>query len=321
MINYRSVTSLNQDVFTWLQKLPKDIDVIVGIPRSGLLAANLLALYMNKPLTDVDGLLNGRVMHAGARFGSETKELLSTPRRVLVVDDSVNSGIQMREVKRRIEASKLPHEISYAAVYVKPGSQNAVDYFYQLLPANRFFEWNVFHRWRMDGFCVDIDGVLCRDPTEQENDDGEMYQQFIRNVEPWVVLSKTVGWLVTCRLEKYRRLTEEWLAKHGIKYNHLVMMNLPDKETRLRSASHARYKAEVYNKSNASLFIESSIRQSREIERLSGKPVYCVESREMINPRFVSRNYHRSRRFLKLLSQNPAEALRLLKRRLLSDVI
>ena len=27
-----------------------------------------------------------------------------------------------------------------------------------------------------------------------------------------------LGWLVTSRLEKYRELTEEWLADYGIKY-------------------------------------------------------------------------------------------------------
>jgi orotate phosphoribosyltransferase len=316
MINYRSVATLNKDIFAWLQKLPKNIDIIVGIPRSGLLAANLLSLYMNKPLTDVDGLLQGRVMHTGVRFDGEAKELLSDPRRVLVVDDSVHSGTQMREVKRTIEAAKLPHEIFYAAVYVKPGSQNVVDHFYQLLPVGRLFEWNVFHKGEMDLFCVDIDGVLCRDPTEDENDDGKMYEHFIQYVEPWVVPTKTIGWLVTCRLEKYRAITQEWLARHGIKYQHLIMMNLPDKETRLRSGSHARYKAEVYKNSGARLFIESSDRQSKEIARLSGKPVYCVESREMINPRFLRMNYHRWRRFLKLLCQNPAEGLRIVKRRL-----
>lgn len=315
MINYRSIASLNRDIYAWLQQLPKDIDLVVGIPRSGLLVANLLSLYMDKPLTDVDGLLNGRVINAGLRFTGGTRRLLSSRSKVLIVDDSVRTGGQMRQVKETMQAANLPHQIFYAAVYVKPGSQNVVDYFYELLPPGRLFEWNLFHHGALPRFCVDIDGVLCRDPTKEENDDGKMYEHFIQNVEPWVVPSKTVGWLVTCRIEKYRTLTEEWLARHGIKHKHLIMMNLPDKETRLRLRSHAIYKAEVYKKTGAALFIESSLRQSREIARLSGKQVFCLESRELVNPAFVHRNYRRSQRFLKLLLDNPTEALGDLKQR------
>jgi orotate phosphoribosyltransferase len=316
MINYRNVGSLNEDIFAWLQELPKDIDLIVGIPRSGLLAANLLSLYMNKPLTDVDGLIEGRVMYTGVRFGDRVEEFLSIHRRILVVDDSVLSGAQIRKVKRRIEQANLIHEVFYGAVYVRPGSQNSVDHFYRLLPSPRLFEWNIYHHGNFKKFCVDIDGVLCRDPTEEENDDGETYEQFLRNVEPWIIPSKPVGWLVTCRLEKYRKLTEEWLRKHAINYKHLLMMNLPNKETRVKLASHAKYKADVYCEVGASLFIESSLSQSREIVRLSGKPVYCVESREMINPKFFSRNYNRWKRFMNLLRQDPREAFHKMRRHL-----
>ncbi len=68
-MNYRSVADLNLAIKRWMVKLPKDFDLIVGIPRSGLLVANLLALYLNKPLTDVEGLLEGRILSAGPRCG------------------------------------------------------------------------------------------------------------------------------------------------------------------------------------------------------------------------------------------------------------
>jgi len=41
------------------------------------------------------------------------------------------------------------------------------------------FEWNALHHSNPERFCVDIDGVLCRDPTEAENDDGESYLEFL----------------------------------------------------------------------------------------------------------------------------------------------
>ncbi|MFH1719652.1 MAG: phosphoribosyltransferase family protein [Planctomycetota bacterium] len=316
MINYRNVPALNRDVWAWLQKLPKDIELIVGIPRSGLLVANLLSLYMDIPLTDVDGLLEGRVIQTGPRYKrNDPRGLLSSRRTVLVVDDSVWSGKQMAAVKRMVESAELRHRILYGAVYVKPGSQDVVDYFFEMLQTPRFFEWNVFHRGGMEGFCVDIDGVLCRDPTPEENDDGERYKRFIRTVEPWIIPSKTVGWLVTCRLEKYRSLTEEWLAEHGFKYQHLIMMDLPDKAARLRSQSHAKYKAQVYKTTGARFFIESSQRQAMEIAIRTGKDVLCMETGNIVSPSFLNRNYHGLLRFGRLFLEHPKEALRILRRR------
>ncbi len=32
----------------------------------------------------------------------------------------------------------------------------------------------------LENFCVDIDGILCRDPTREENDDGPKYRELIR---------------------------------------------------------------------------------------------------------------------------------------------
>jgi len=44
-MNYRSVSQLNADTRRLGQEPLGDVDLIVGIPRSGLLAANLLCLY------------------------------------------------------------------------------------------------------------------------------------------------------------------------------------------------------------------------------------------------------------------------------------
>jgi orotate phosphoribosyltransferase len=313
---FRSFASLNKDIFAWLQWLPKDIDLIVGIPRSGMLVANILSLYMNKSMTDVEGLIEGRIITSGKRLKTNTEEVLSFAKKILVVDDSVMSGEQIRRIKTKIAEANLDFEIVYGAVYVKPGSENIVDYFYELIPPGRVFEWNVFHSESLSTFCFDIDGVLCRDPTEQENDDGPLYRHFIQNVEPVIVPGYTIGWLVTCRLEKYRKLTEEWLARHGIKYNNLVMMDFPDKAARIKSGSYGKFKADVYKKSEAKLFIESSQGLAEEITKLTGKPVLCTGCSRMNNPTFFPRNYYRIRRFLKMLRKNPLEALSLLRKRL-----
>lgn len=71
----------------------------------------------------------------------------------------------------------------------------------------RVFEWNVLHHPVLNDACVDIDGVLCRDPTPAENDDGRKYREFLSTVEPTIVPGQRIGHLVTSRLEQYRPKT------------------------------------------------------------------------------------------------------------------
>jgi hypothetical protein len=68
MINYRDINDLNRAIIRSLQKIPKNIGLVVGIPRSGLLVANIIALHLNLPLTDLDDLVEGRMIRYGNRI-------------------------------------------------------------------------------------------------------------------------------------------------------------------------------------------------------------------------------------------------------------
>ena len=284
-MNYRSIASFNQRIIQWMGDLPRDITVVVGIPRSGLLAANLLALHRNLPLTDVDRFIEGKLIQTGERYGgSSIDSLLSTRQTALVLDDSIASGTQMNLIKAKINAAWLPHTVYYGAVYALSGSKQFVDFFAEIIPIPRVFEWNVMHHDALQNFCLDIDGVLCVDPTKEENDDGKNYENFLRNAAPLIIPTKPINALVTCRLEKYRALTEAWLAKHGVQYDELHMLNLPTKAARVAANAHAKYKAGIYKDLRAPLFIESSLTQAVDIARFSGKAVLCIETGEMITP-------------------------------------
>ncbi|HKY21182.1 MAG TPA: phosphoribosyltransferase family protein [Vicinamibacterales bacterium] len=285
-MNYRSVADLNDQVVRWLPQLPRDLDIIVGIPRSGLLVANLLALHLNLPMTDVEGLVEGRVTQAGGRYRHfDARTFLSVRRKVLVVDDSVLDGTEMTRVKERLKAVSALHDLHYAATYVAPGAEKHVDCFAELLPPPRCFEWNLMHhKLFLENSCMDIDGVLCCDPTDEENDDGVKYEAFIRDAKPLYLPTHPVGNLVTCRLEKYRAGTEDWLARHGVKYGKLFMMDYPDMSARRAENSHGAFKAGIFLKTKSWLFIESCLPQAREIAELTGYDVFCMETREMMAP-------------------------------------
>lgn len=286
-MQYRTVAQLDDAVVSWLGALPRDIDLVAGVPRSGLLVANLLALHLNVPMTDVAGLVEGRVIQAGARYkGSDPHQFLSKPRHVLVVDDSVCSGSAMQRVKETIRAAALPHRVTYAAVYMSPEVRfdSHVDLYRELVAMPRVFEWNLMHSTVLSNCCMDIDGVLCLDPTEEENDDGARYERFLRFTPALMLPTAPVGWLVTSRLEKYRELTEEWLARHNVRYGELRMMQYPDMAARRAARAYASFKSEIYEETGAWLFIESDARLSAQIATLSGRSVFCTETREMLPP-------------------------------------
>lgn len=303
-MNYRSVSDLNRTARRWARDIPRSVDLIAGIPRSGLLAANLLCLHLDVPMTDVDGLCERALHGTGHRYDGDV-DAVSDADHVLVVDDSVYTGQQMTETRDRLEAREFPFEIDYGAVYVAPGGHRHVDQWAEVVTTPRAFEWNLLHHPNLGKWCVDIDGVLCRDPTSDENDDGERYREFLREVEPRVVPSKEIGWLVTCRLEKYRDQTEAWLDEHGVEYDELVMMDHPSMEARQAAGDHARYKAEVYESTGAELFIESSPAQAAEIVDRTAKYVYCYESNELVEPGALERTYDRSTRYLSRFARTP----------------
>jgi hypothetical protein len=66
------------------------------------------------------------------------------------------------------------------------------------------------------------------------------------------------------------------------------MMDYPDMAARRAANAYASFKAEAYTRTGALLFVESSPRLAAEIARLSGKSVFCLETRRMIDPDVLS---------------------------------
>ncbi len=276
---YRNISDLNQIILKRLSIIPRDFDLIVGIPRSGMLPANLLALYLNKPYTDIHSFLNGHIYKAGAR--SQFFDIKDF-KKILVVDDSIASGSAIEKCKESLKDLSANFSISYCAIYVIPGKEKLVDYYFEIVPLPRYFQWNILNHTTLEKACFDIDGVLCVDPTEEQNDDGKKYMDFLLNAPPLFIPGSKIGTIVTSRLEKYRKETEKWLEDNHVKYNQLVMLDLPNKEARQKANGHAEHKAKTYQSNSYVLFIESSKSQAIEINRITKKPVLCTENFEMI---------------------------------------
>ena len=285
-MEYRSIHDLNLAIGSNLHRIPKDADLIVGVPRSGLLAANMLALHLNLPLADLDGFLEGRVLSVGKARGWSVKPAAAAdrPRKVIVLDDSLWSGNELEHVRKKIVERVPDAEVRIGVVYCNPDKLDLPDFYLESCPMPRIFEWNLMHHSMLKNACFDIDGVLCRDPTEEENDDGDRYRAFLASAETLFIPTVEIGWLVTSRLEKYRKETEAWLEQHQVRYRELRMLDLPSKAMRIALGSHGAFKAQVYRETGAELFVESNRHQAVQIARLTGKHVFCVDNRTMIGP-------------------------------------
>lgn len=288
MYNYRSYHDLSLSVWKAIPTLAEDIDLIVGVPRSGMVPAMMLALYMNTPATSLDMLLQGKVFSCGMyRMNENSEEGISQFNHILILDDTYCSGRAMEKVHRQVQESKIMQaykgKVSYAAVYVTPGNEDKLDYAFEVCPLPRLFQWNIFNHSVNSQACFDIDGVVCRDPSPEENDDGERYKKFIQSVRHRIGTIHHISRFVSSRLEKYRKETEDWLHRSGYEYDELILLDLPNKEERVRLGCHGSFKAEVYGKTQDTLFYESELRQAIEIAKRTGKEVFCTENMSLIS--------------------------------------
>ena len=252
-MNFVSIEQLWRDVQALSCVIPPH-RIVAGIERSGILPAQLLAEKW------------------GARAIPFREACLLDDADVLVLDDSLNYGGAM--IRARQQAAGK--EYHYAAVYVSETASAAlVDYYCRILPRPRVFQWNLFKHDLLLSACIDMDGVICKDCTFEENDDGIKYAAFLDQTAPLHIPQLEVAAIVTGRLEKHRKQTERWLHRNGVSYTRLVMMPF-DKPEKRQEYGIARFKAETYRDAAYKLFVESDTVQASLVASLTGKPVICT---------------------------------------------
>lgn len=285
MFGYVSFAQLSNAIRAQLYEIPADVDLVVGIPRSGMVPAYQIGLFLNRLVCDIDNFIaDGSISHGHTRKLGVSLSSLRQARHILLVDDSIASGGSMKKALARIQESGYAGRISTCAAIVAPSQESSVDVSFITLPQPRLFEWNAFHHACVENACFDMDGVLCVDPTAHDNDDGPRYEKFLANARPLFRPTLRIGHIVSARLEKYRGLTEDWLAANNISYGQLHLVDLPSRAERIRQGAHCSHKIRIYRETNASMFYESDPGQAREIATGSGKPVLCIGDMTMVMP-------------------------------------
>lgn len=280
-LNYKTYQNLITDIKNNIDKIPTDVDLIVGIPRSGMIPAYMLGLMLSKQVCSLYEFLSEDFKTNTTRRIKFSQEI----KNVLIIDDSILSGSASIETKKLIKDSGLDkkYNIKYMAIYYKNADyKKYIDIALVQVNSPRIFEWNYLNHTFLQDAAFDIDGVLCKDPLPQENDDGVKYKNFILNAKPLFIPQYKIPYIITSRLEKYRSETEEWLSKNNVKYDKLIMLTGYTAEERRKLNLHAKFKAEQYKKlTDIQLFIESDRKQAEEIAKLAGKLCFCATTDEL----------------------------------------
>lgn len=283
-MRYKTINDLSDTIRHNIWKIPQDIDFIIGIPRSGMIAASMIASYMNVPLIDINSYIAGLKPYGGMRLQFYNDNHIKS-NKILIVDDTVYNGNSMRNVKDQLKSYK--QNFIYCCIYLEGTGSNYVDIYLEDLRDLKtyeivLYEWNIFqhHPHIMNKCCYDLDGVLCVDPPDERNT--EEYINYIKNAKPLFIPKTTIGCIMTYRLIKYKDITEKWLNDNGIKYNELHMFNAQSwKERNDSNITPEIYKGNFYKNNQYNLFVESNKFQAQGIFEISNKPVYCVETNYM----------------------------------------
>src|SRR5690625_820058 len=319
-MNYRNYSQLSSLIKKSIHSIKKNnYDLIVGIPRSGMVPAYMIALYLNLNCCDIEDLIYNRKLKSGStRKIGKTIKYPNEPKRILLVDDSIHSGKVLQNTLTKIPKN-IKMKITTFAIYSSEKKRDDIDYFLEYLPIPRVFEWNIFHHKIIERACFNVDGVLCADTSLTENDRGKRHGRFMLNSNPLIIPSKKINTLISSRPEKYRKETEEWLYKNEIEYETLIMLNLPSKKENIELGRvHATYKARIYKNSQMDLFFESDRRQAIKIHEITKKPVYCVTTNELFSKRNLrsflnSSNRTKKHIMVKLLRKLPVPIYGIIK--------
>jgi uncharacterized HAD superfamily protein/hypoxanthine phosphoribosyltransferase len=260
----------------WIKTFPERYDIIIGIPRSGMIIASIIACKLGKPLTTPTVFLRNEYWWTG-KIPINNKF-----QNALLVDDSVTrvKGT-MHQAYMTLKNAFPEMKITRAALFVTEQTKNAVDLYHTVLrPPPHRFEWNLAHV-QLGRLAVDMDGVLCENCPQGVDSDEKGYIEWLKTAKPYLIPAYPIQAIITSRLEKYRSLTEEWLKKNNVKYEQLLMWNLQHKNMRTIEG-HIQHKVDLLLKIKPAWFWESSYTEAKVIHEKTGLPVLCVDTMRLI---------------------------------------
>jgi adenine/guanine phosphoribosyltransferase-like PRPP-binding protein len=247
------------DIRMWLNSLSSDFDIVVGIPRSGLMTASIIAIEFGKPLSTPDQIIQGKYWIT--RTNTSELKIDVDNAKILLVDDSAGTGTTMEEARELINTNKPYIEIITAATYVSDPSEPY--YYYKRFKKQQpILVRALMHNSFIPPVAFDMDGVICEDYAGQE------YHGFLMNAKPHKIPIYTIDFIITGRKRKYQQETLDWLQQYNVKWKVLLMC--PEDETTIS------FKSRMIRKYKPGIFVESNPAEAKEINRRTGVLVICI---------------------------------------------
>ncbi|MEM1109252.1 MAG: hypothetical protein AAGH99_11250 [Planctomycetota bacterium] len=261
-MHFRSIDTMNRAILKGLHKIPQDVDLVVGIPRSGLLAGNMAALYLNRPLADLKGLTERRLLGKGKRvIRNLSDNIFEEARKILIFDDCISQGTEIKKAKAIVDEAGFGDRAVYGVVYSFPENPGMVDVVMEIVPRPACFQWSCMYTRELNYWMVDFDGLITVPDTG------------IENAQPRFLPTEEIGWLVTDRPESQRAATEAWLKQHDVPFKNLLMR--PDGASPEQAAAH---KAEAYRNSEAILLMSADPAVASGVADATARPALCVDN-------------------------------------------
>jgi hypoxanthine phosphoribosyltransferase len=280
---FLTCADLARDAAALAAHVPLDVDLVVAIPRSGLTPASLLAALRHVPLGQVIGK---DVALCGGGFRMQDHPGMGRrPRRILLVDDTAARGVAMRDALPALARTWPGVPVTRCVIYCHSLAREHVDLYAASLDGLHYLEWNWNNAGHAQTCAYDFDGILCRDFTPQECASEDAYRQAMRTITPlYLPRRRPVPLIVTARPESCRELTEDWLARHGVVCERLVMWAGEPHPIADMAQKVGRWKGEHYRASEMELFAESDPAQAQVIADVAGKPVLCPAAGRLLRP-------------------------------------
>jgi len=267
---YITYEDLCRDIRQNLTKIPRDVCGVVGVPRSGMLPATIIAEYLNVPMYDLHSFKD--IGHGGRPLHH------ASGNKYLVVDDTCYNGFSTKATKQILRSIQNGASFVFLVVYLEgPCEVDKPDVYLKDIREEAkscpfgwaMYEWNIFaHGELTDRTLFDLDGVIFVDPPDERN--VAEYEKYIKNPTPLHVPTGNIH-ICTYRLNRYSGITLSSLNAVGVKNASITMATS-------RLVPSWKFKAAVYLAGNWVLFIESSDLEARKIHEETGKPVICVET-------------------------------------------
>lgn len=271
-----------------IYKIPHDIKGVIAIARGGLFPGFIISEHFNIPITTLDKFIeNQQTCWFNESTTIKFNEIING--KLLIVDDSIDTGNSIYAAMEKIKNISNFYTFSfiYAAIhstYLRFDNLIVLD---DKQESFRLYEFNLFRTYIFNNVVTDLDGVLCIDPKWGLDTKENEYIDFI-NTAPKYLNIPSIDIILTSRLEKYRKQTEDWLYKNNIKYNKLIMSpleNINDKLLLMKENkwSDAIWKCNEYknicgNQQRIPVMIESNLFDAQYIKQnFNNGIIFCTD--------------------------------------------